>query len=507
VSNKPYTIYTVDAPPRRRPARIIVWVIVGLVLAALLAGGASYLWFSSRVGSANHRVSRAAVSALASHPKTTLSPVPDPPNSMNILVVGSDKRSNENGGRSDTMMVVHVDQAANFISILSIPRDLYVEVPGHGRQKINAAYAYGGPALAVTTVQNLTGIDLNQYLEIDFKTFEDLTNSLGGVYVDVDRRYYNADPTWELIKLSPGYQLLNGHDALEYVRFRHDQNMDFGRMDRQQQFLRALREQAPSWSNLSLRLPGLVNALFSNITTTLSANDILRLAYWGVKLSGDRIKQVVMTGDTPTIAGQSVVDIPMEALRNYVKAFLTPPSQGSQQKTSGSVASGPSTTTTPTAAATHIANTAQNMPDAKEWKALAAMVPYQLEGPGYIPEGFVYSDRMPQKGGTYDIVPGDPSKPGLRMIYRSQPGGAKSDLYLGITEITWLGAPIASTGEEVTTSGVTYTVVGSGQKVDHIWWKKDGVLYFISNTLAHTVSKGDLLKMAETMIVIPRPGG
>ena len=505
MSDKPYSMYAVDAPSRRRPARIIARVLVGLIVAALLAGGAFYLWFSSRVGSANHGVSRAAVSALESHPTTTLSPVPDPPSSVNILVLGSDKQSNTNGGRSDTMMVVHVDQAANFASILSIPRDLYVDVPGHGRQKINAAYAYGGPALAVTTVQNLTGIDLNQYLEIDFKTFEDLTNALGGVYVDVDRRYYNADPTWELIKLSPGYQLLNGHDALEYVRFRHDQNLDFGRMDRQQRFLRALREQALSWSNLTLRLPGLVNAVFSNITTTLSANDILSLAYWAVKLNGDRIKQVAMSGDTPTIAGQSVVEIPTDALRAYVTAFLTPPSQGSQTTGSGSVASGPSTTAT--TAANHIANTAQSLLDAQEWKALAALVPYQLEGPGYIPEGFVYSDRMPQKGGTYDIVPGDSSKPALRMIYRYQPAGVKSDLYLGITETTWLGAPIASSGQEVATGGVTYTVVGTAQKVDHIWWKKDGVLYFISNTLAFTVSQGDLLKMAETMVAIPRPGG
>ena len=147
------------------------------------------------------------------------------------------------------------------------------------------------------------------------------------------------------------------------------------------------------------------------------------------------------------------------------------------------------------------------MPNASEWKALATMIPYQLEGPGYIPEGFTYSDRMPQKGGTYDIVPGDASKPALHMIYRYEPGGTKSDLYLGITETTWTDAPVASKGEEVTSDGVTYTIVGSATKVDHIWWKQGGVLYFISNTLTYTVSKADLVKMAESMIVVPRPGG
>ena len=106
--------------------------------------------------------------------------------------------------------------------------------------------------------------------------------------MDVDRRYYNDDPQWELIKLSPGYQLLNGDDALDYVRFRHDLNMDFGRMDRQQRFLTALREQAMGW-NLPLKLPGLVTrSVRQHLTTTLGTNEIIKLAYWGVRLDGDR---------------------------------------------------------------------------------------------------------------------------------------------------------------------------------------------------------------------------
>ena len=428
---------------------------------------------------------------------------------MNILVLGSDNSGGAAAGNSDTMMVIHVDQADNFVSILSIPRDLWVDVPGHGMQKINAALIEGGAALAITTVQNVTGIDLNQYLELDFQAFVDMTNALGGVYVDVDRRYYNDDPTWSLIKLSPGYQLLNGQQALSYVRFRHDQNLDFGRMARQQRFLQDLRQQAMSWNNLMFRLPGLVGALFKNVATTLTSGDVLRLAYWGVKLDGGRIKQVVMTGSTPTIAGQDVVEISPSALRTYVTDFLTPPgtgAEGSSAVTAPSSASAAFSTSSTTAApGSPVAVTPETIANASEWKALATMVPYQLEGPGYIPEDFKYSDRMPQKGGTYDIVPGDPSKPASRMLYRYEPGGTKSDLYLGITETTWTGAPIASKGEEVTSGDVTYTLVGAGQNIDHIWWKQDGVLYFISNTLTYTVSKAHLLKMAKSMIIIPKP--
>ena len=524
---KPYTVYEARVPHKRKWTRILLWLLTGLVVVALALAGGSYLWFRSQVGGANARVSSAAVAALRSHPVTslaptgaslaspgttptfpgtTLAPLPDPPDSMNILVLGSDQRPDVPGARSDTMMVVHVDRAQDFVSVLSIPRDLYVEVPGHGMQKINAAYAYGGAALAITTVQNVTGIDLNQYLEIDFQAFEDMTNALGGVYVDVDHRYYNDDPTYELIKLAPGYQLLQGHDALEYVRFRHDENLDFGRMARQQRFLQDLRQQAMSWNNLMFRLPGLVSALFRNVATTLSANDVLRLAYWGVNLSPNRIKQVVMIGNTPTIAGQSVVVIPKEQLRAYVTAFLTPPGESSSQATaSDSVPLATSSiSSAANAAGTAQGVTPQTMTDASEWKALATMIPYQLEGPSYVPPDFKYSDRMPQKGGTYDIVPGDASKPALRMIYRYEPQGAKSDLYLGITETTWTGAPIASKGEQVRNDGVTYTLVGATRDVDHIWWEQDGVLYFISNTLTYTVSKADLVRMAESMIIVPK---
>jgi len=293
------------------------------------------------------------------------------------------------------------------------------------------------------------------------------------------------------------------------VRFRYDQNLDFGRMARQQQFLQELRQQAMSWNNLMFRLPSLVSALFKNVTTTLTADDVLRLAYWGVKLDGSRIKQVVMVGSTPTVAGQDVVEISPSALRSYVTDFLTPPGTGTEGSSvisaSSSASAGSSTSSTIAAPSTLLAPTPETIADASEWKALASMVPYQLEGPGYIPLDFKFSDRMPQKGGTYDIVPGDASKPALRMIYRYEPRGVKSDLYLGITETTWTGAPIATKGEEVTSAGVTYTLVGSSQDVDHIWWVKNGVLYFISNTLTYTVSKAHLLKMAESMMAIPKP--
>ena len=503
LNDKPYTVYEVQGSRGRRWRRILLWSFVGLVLLLLAAGGGSYLWFYHVVGGANARGDAGAQAALASTPQST---VPESPGAMDILVLGSDNRGGEPNGRSDSLMMVHIDPTENYLSILSIPRDLRVNIPGHGRDKINAAYSYGGAGLSIRTVKELTGININHYVQVSFSAFEDLTNALGGVYVDVDRRYYNDDPRRELIKIAPGYQLLAGHDALEYVRFRHDQNGDFGRIERQQRFLSALREQMGGLGGgLLFKLPGLTNALFANVGTDLSANEILKLAYWGVKLSGDRIRQVRITGDTPTIGGVSYVVASTETISQAVTDLLTPPSaagsrsDGSTTETSARVSSPTSSSTS--AGGTQEATSVQTMPNSSEWKALAGMIPFQLEGPGYVPPGYVYFDRMPQKGGTYLIKVGEKTEPALRMIYRH----LREDEYLGITETTWLDAPIASKGDEVKHNGVTFTVVGTNQKVDHVWWKKDGVLYWVSNTLSYLVDREELLKMAESFIPIPKP--
>jgi LCP family protein required for cell wall assembly len=524
---------------------------------------------------------------------------------MNILVLGSDHRAQENEkyGRSDTIIVVHIDPGNNYLSLMSIPRDLRVQIPGHGKDKINAAFAYGGPALTIQTVEQLTGVDINHYMEVDFQAFQDITDALGGVYVDVDRRYYNDNPEWELIKLAPGYQLLKGSDALDYVRFRHDLNNDFGRMERQQRFLAALREQAMGW-NLPFKLPGLISALFSNISTDLGAGDILKLAYWGIRLDGNRIRQTSIVADTDTIGGISYVIADDTTIANAVEDFLTVPAAAnlagsSSTATTGGLSGGPLGSSTTTAAETdligvdvdvlnangragegaaasqwlvslgarvvnvgnadgtglkvtkvsypsgmsspaHLLAEAvgtdsitrtssvdritltlgedfvlpndfalppgpDTVPNSGEWRALAKIVPFTVEAPYFLPEGFQYADRMPPTGATYDIDTGGGSKPAFRMLYRLRQNGAKTDQYMGITETTWVDAPAASKGTEVKHDGVTFTIVGTNQKVDHIWWKQDGVLYWVSNTLSYLVSKNDLLAVAESMIVIPKP--
>ena len=125
-----------------------------------------------------------------------------------------------------------------------------------------------------------------------------MTDKLGGVYVEVDRPYYYKGGSTRNIDLDPGYQLLDGYNALSYVRYRHDLNADFGRMERQQRYLNALRQQAMGW-DLGLKLPGLVGTFFDHVTTDLGTNDFLKLAWWGIKLDGARIRQVASAGHEP----------------------------------------------------------------------------------------------------------------------------------------------------------------------------------------------------------------
>jgi LCP family protein required for cell wall assembly len=468
---------------------VLLLSITGLVVVVLAVAGGSYLWFHGLV-SGSHPTDSGIVGALEQSDGAIGSPT-----GMDILVIGSDKRPTNAGEetRSDTVMLVHADPDQNYLSILSFPRDLRVEVPGHGIQKLNAAYQIGGPELTITTLKQLTGVDFKDYIAVDFNAFSDITDELGGVYVDVDRRYYYDGLDYENIKLAPGYQLLNGAAALDYVRFRHDLNMDFGRMDRQQRFLTALREQAMGW-NLPFKLPGLISALFNNLETTLGTSDILKLANWGVKLSGDRIRQLTIIGDIQTRDGVSYV-IPAEgAVDEAVSQLRTAPAAAG--------GSGSSTATSTTVTSTPSATDPGQITGRRMWELFAASAPFQVMAPTYLPPGYNYADRQPVTGGAYSIVPGDARKVGLKVVYRLTREGEVTDQYLGIMETAWLDAPAASKGQELKSNGITYTFVGTNQKTDRIWWKQNNVLYWVSNTLSFYVSKKELLKVAESMITV-----
>ena len=226
---------------------------------------------------------------------------------LNVLLLGVDRRDGEDGSpeNTDTMIVLSLDPLNRTASMLSIPRDTLVTIPGHGQSKINAAYAYGGPELAQRSVEQVLGIRLNSYALVDFNAFVRIVDSVGGVLVDVkrpirDEAYPTADFGIRRLNIFGGPQLMHGEVALEYARSRHDSN-DFSRSRRQQQVLAAIRAQLGRDGMLA-RVPTLMGDVGTLVQTNFDPGNVLSLAGLGGGIDGTAIRSEVLLpcgGDSP----------------------------------------------------------------------------------------------------------------------------------------------------------------------------------------------------------------
>lgn len=194
----------------------------------------------------------------------------------NIVVMGVDERD-EDAGRSDTLFVVMLDPKSNNISLLSVPRDTMVRIPGRGWDKVNHAFAYGGHKLTQQTVEEFLGIQINNYVVVDFRGFKDLVDAIGGIDINVEKDMYYEDPYDNLvIDLQRGRQHLDGAKAIQYVRYR-DEEGDIGRIKRQQHFMAAIYEKVTSTEILT-KVPGLIKELVTMIKTDIPITDMIKLA-------------------------------------------------------------------------------------------------------------------------------------------------------------------------------------------------------------------------------------
>ncbi len=231
--------------------------------------------------------------------------VPEPGGAMNILLVGTDARPGDQVSRTDTIVLAHFDQSTNRVSMLSFPRDLWVTLPGYGKNKINAAYPVGerqigpgyGPALLKETVGELVGLPIDHFVLINFDGFKTLIDKIGGIYVDVpkaldDPAYPTDDYRTIKIHFDAGRQLLDGDRALIYARTRHADS-DFGRNQRQQQVLMAIFDRVRAQGLLSqlTNIDQYTESMSDYIRTDLSRSDMLSLASMGSKLSADSIQR------------------------------------------------------------------------------------------------------------------------------------------------------------------------------------------------------------------------
>ncbi|HEV8468432.1 MAG TPA: LCP family protein [Candidatus Limnocylindria bacterium] len=225
---------------------------------------------------------------------------------LNVLLLGLDARGeNSTTQNTDTMIVLSLDPVNKTAAMLSIPRDIYINRPGLLVDKINAAYAFGGPDLARRVVDDLLGIRLNAYAIVDFDAFTKIVDSVGGVVVDVrrpvhDEAYPTADYGIERLDIATGPQLMDGPTALRFARSRHDTN-DYSRAQRQQLVLSALRTRLTE-GDLLRSLPAIVDRVGSAVQTNFDPANVLPLARFGSGIDGSAIRSEVLYpcgGDYP----------------------------------------------------------------------------------------------------------------------------------------------------------------------------------------------------------------
>ena len=237
-----------------------------------------------------------------------------------VLILGVDRRPSEAGGapsRSDSMMLAQVSPGSGWIQLLSVPRDLLVEVEPGVEDRINTAYAYGGVEQAAAAVENLTGIAADRHAIVDFGGFEEGIDALGGVTLEVDEPI-RLGIEGRRVYIPTGRQELDGLEALAYARYRGTACGDLDRIKRQQRLVAALRQQVLGWNTVT-RLPGIVKVAYENVDTNLG---ILQAISLGRALAGrgeeGGMKSFQLKGDPETLPNGDAVLLPDEAANEQV---------------------------------------------------------------------------------------------------------------------------------------------------------------------------------------------
>jgi polyisoprenyl-teichoic acid--peptidoglycan teichoic acid transferase len=454
-----------------------------------------------------------------------------------ILILGSDKdpelKDVEKGfkGLSDTTMLLRLDPDRSAIALFSLPRDLRVNIPGYGIDKLNAAYGFGGPKLTLQTVQELTGLQINHLVNVDFEGFARAVNAIDCVYVDVDRRYFHSNDAtsaaqdYEEIDLQPGYQALCGFDALDYARYRHTDN-DIVRAARQQEFLREARAKVPPDKLIGDRKE--LITIFTDHTSS-DINDpqtMLQVLKLFLESRDAPLKEVHFEG---TI-GPSFVTATPRQIHKAVNAFLgiqatgqegqsaapdapvAPEAAPDQTPVTPAVPSDKKATPEPTAIAPSgepvdnhydVTQTEYGKELAKTVRARVAKLPIYyptvLEGGS----DFAQKPRVYKINGTGEGSPPPAQRAAYKWVFARPALGE----YYGFMATRWKDPPNLEDPDDTRTVGDReYKIYYDGERVRMIAWEDDQGSYWVSNTLIESLSDREMLKIAQGMKQLPRVG-
>jgi len=310
----------------KQPQKKSKWKKVLIVL--LLIVIAVFIWWYMTVGKVYKEMNYEKTSGLSSEPMKQ-------DGVTNVLLIGNDSRDNGEDGRSDAMILVSISNETETIHMTSLLRDMYVEIPGHDGNRLNAAYAYGGPSLLCETIEQNFGIEVNRYVLVNFQAFASLVDAVGGIDLEVTNeevQWINAylneynllegkEMTTDYLDASLSGEIhLNGPQALAYSRNRYI-GTDFGRTERQRKVLNAVIKKLPI--AFATNRNELIEELFPNLTTNLTQAEVFRLSMDAGKLFSYEILQTVIpaegTYSNASIRGMSVLEVDFEANKAIIR--------------------------------------------------------------------------------------------------------------------------------------------------------------------------------------------
>lgn len=295
------TYIRVKKKRKQHKGRKTAAIVVGVIVAILAVVGVAAALYLHSIDSAMSMTDDEKAKLREAMLQTDA--VEDKSEAFYMLVLGSDAREGDTASRSDVMILLRVDPLNGKVTMVSIPRDTKVEIEGHGAQKINAAYAFGGAAGAVTAVQNMSGVSISHYAEIHFDELETLVDSLGGIWVDVPVSNNQTGSSNSGMRIDAGYQLLNGQQALALARERYGYTRgDFQRADNQKLIAQAIVQKV--LDEQPLEMAGSIQKLASCVTTDYAVQDIVALAQQ-FQSSGVTFYSATVPSTTKTIDGVS----------------------------------------------------------------------------------------------------------------------------------------------------------------------------------------------------------
>ncbi|MGO9753473.1 MAG: LCP family protein [Solirubrobacteraceae bacterium] len=459
------------------------------------------------------------------HAQVTL-PAPGAPET--VLLVGSDHRAGTpySSANTDTMMLVRIDDSSSTINVLSVPRDLEVQLPvgggATGNFKLNAAYSLGGTNLLITTLkqQVFPGLVVNHIVDLNFAGFSDLVDAIGCVYSDVDHRYYNntAQTNYSSIDIQPGYQRLCGANqsiggALAFVRFRHTDS-DIVRNARQQDFIRWAKDQygvSQLIANESklLRIFGTHAQTDKSLHTTDGLIDLFDLI---LDADGHQIKSIPFPAILGPCSGNAqtpcYVTSTSAAEAVAYKRFMTPSTATSE----------PAPVSTPatvrrTPATVSSAGLVSAPGDGHSQSAQLGSIPMPVYYPSLIVAGSQYCFSITANCDDYPNPDSEYKGSYPRAYLIHAPDGTPHDAYvltlmissdLGeyytVQGTTWLHPPILDSPTQTrTVDGKTLLEYSQGGKLSLVAWRTPQAVYWVSNTLANEIPNSQMIAIAASL--------